>query len=150
MNSLGSADFILNCFNSTGINYPKPKSYLNTIDVDDSLKDYINLNNSNEKQIDNQKENCDQKKLTNSNKNENESLDKFTHDLSSQNPRDFRYQYNALDNNINKTWIIKFDIKSIIIIVMLIIIFVLYYKYDFYKNKYYKFKFMCRQKKIYD
>lgn len=148
MNSLGSADFILNCFNSTGINYPKPKSYLNTIDIDDSLKDYIKMNETNEKRIDNQKENSDINFPTNLNKNEDESLDKFSHNIPIQKPHDFRYQHNMLDNNLNKTWIIKFDIKSIIIIVMLIIIITLYYKYDFYKNKYYKFKFMCKQKKI--
>lgn len=148
MNSLGSADFILNCFNPTypkhysSLNYPKPNlthgNNLDYINIDESLNDYIkqNKNETINKIHENKIEEI-----------QNETIDKVQEKKEEKTTEHFN---NAQLKNDYYNFVIKFDIKTIIIIILIFIIMILYYKYDFYKHKYLKYSLLIKHEQKYN
>lgn len=168
MNSLGSADFILNCFNSSypkhnsTINYPKPNinhenntMNLNYSNMDESLYKYEE-NQIKENNVETMKISIDHKNdelLNNLNSN-------LTHNSKPENTSNLGYNTHKIDSHGNKFYykgkepfenetelhknlndfgfVVRFDIKTIIIIVLIISTSILYYKYNYYKHKYLK------------
>lgn len=141
MNSLGSADFILNCFNSSysnhnpSINYPKPNlthgNNIGYINIDETLNEYTRQNKNETLS----KLHDDKIKEIQTEKKEEKNIENFN---NSQLKTDY---YN---------FVIKFDIKTIIIIVLIFIIIILYYKYDFYKDKYLKYNLLMKYEQKYN
>lgn len=168
MNSLGSADFILNCFNSSypkhnsTINYPKPNinhenntMNLNYSNMDESLHKYEENQNS-ENNIEFTKRSIGDKNnriiknpnsnLTYNSKSENILNNDYDTCIIDENGNKFYYKKkeafkseSILDKNLNDfSFVVRFDIKTIIIIILIIITSISYYKYNYYKRKYLK------------
>ena len=159
MNSLGSADFILNCFNSSypkhnsTINYPKPNinHENNTMNLN-----YSNMDESLHKYEENQTQENDVESMRIS----NNLKPNFTHNSKSENTSELDYSAYKIDPNGNKFYykekesfesgseihknlndfgfVVRFDIKTIIIIILIILTLILYYKYNYYRHKYLK------------
>ena len=160
MNSLGSADFILNCFNSSypkhnsTVNYPKPNinHENNTMNLN-----YSNMDESLHKYEENQIRENDIETLKISN-NLNPNL---TRNFKPENTQELGYgraykihpnantfQYKGKESfeneselykNLNDfSFVVRFDIKTIIIVILIILSLILYYNYNYYKHKYLK------------
>ena len=144
MNSLGSADFILNCFNPaypkhySTLNYPKPNlthgENLDYINIDETLNDYVKQN----------------KNETISKIHENKIEEVQNETKNKDNEKTIEQFDNSQLKSDCYNFVIKFDIKTIVIIIMIFVIMILYYKYDFYKHKYLKYSFLVKHEQKYD
>ena len=150
MNSIGSADFILSCFNR---DYNKQNSILksekpiyNQVNFDDSINKYINKSSSYNPGtvIKDEIESIGKQNVV-SHKETSDEVDKLQQSESFKTNNGIGITDSKSDD---PSIVIKFSVKNIIIVVLIVVLIYCFYLITKYKSKLEKYKYKLHKHKI--